>query len=232
MTLWARVILCLTFFSTISQVHAMFPGFNVGVQGGMVRLTGKHRFLNGAGQFGDFNAMGNGFGGGGYAGYVFEAGGGSTHLVIGVDAFMNMYSVSSTNTLTINSGAIQGNVNIAHKSSMGAGLIVGVLVNPRVVGYGGLSFENDKYKLSYTGLTFQPGFPQETYNKNSTAFLIRLGASLSLSKNFYAGLEFGFPITKKILVRNNLQAVNGVQYGYTYKPAEMRLLLRLGFRFG
>lgn len=224
----AKSLTILSVCAFTAPAYAMFPGINLGVQVGAIQLGGKHKYYTGSPTSGETLVNAKGGCGGAFAGFAFEIGG-PTKIVIGGDAYYNMNSVSSNNNLSVLNGPLEGTFSVSHTSTMGAGAIVGLLINPKIVAYVGPGFEMNKYTLSYTQLTYGT-VPQETYKLKSSGFVARLGAAMAMSKSFYVGLEYNFPITRKLKPRSDQVKINGANRGYTFKPIEHRLMIRLAFR--
>jgi len=222
----------------MSQAYALLPGFNLAVQVGGEKVSGKHRFYDGGGNFGETTPSKISYAAGGLLGYAFEIG--TSKMVVGFDLSYLMYGASMTGQLAIstgtdstgapNTGASQGNYNIKMKSSMGGSVMGGMLLNPRVIVYGKIGYETTKFSMTYSNLTYNT--QAETYSMTSKGMVPAIGGALLLNPRIYAGAELSFPMMKKLSPRNNQVAINGVQRGYTYRPVVIRLLFHLGFRLG
>lgn len=222
----------------MSPVHAIFPGFNLAVQLGGEKVSGKHRFFDGGGNFGETTPSKFSYAAGGLLGYAFELG--TSKTVIGFDVAYCMYGADMTGKLAIstgkdsngapNTGASQGDYSIKMKNSMGGSVMGGMLLNPRVIAYAKIGYEIIKFSMTYSNLTYNT--KSEVYSINSKGIVPSIGGALLLSPRVYAGAELSFPITKKLKPRDNLVPINGVQRGYTYRPSVIRVLFQLGLRLG
>jgi hypothetical protein len=225
---------------TPTRVYALFPGLNLAVQAGVVKLGGKHRFYDGGGNFGETPTSSLSYAAGGLLGYVLELG--TSKALVGFDVSYNKYGASSTGKLAIstgngsdgkpNTGVSQGNYTLKMLSSMGGSVMGGILLNPKVVVYAKAGYEIIKFSMAYSGLTFDTANSAQTYLVSSKGIVPSIGGALLLSPRVYIGAEYSFPMMQKLKPRDNQVAINGVQRGYSWRPIAHRVLIRLGIRFG
>ncbi|MEI8296353.1 MAG: hypothetical protein WCG04_07555, partial [Alphaproteobacteria bacterium] len=184
-----KLVLLVVLLSVTSstRVHALFPGFNIAVQGGGVKLAGKHNFFDAAGNVGLTSPTILSYAAGGLVGYAFELG--TSKSVVGFDVSYNMYGANTNGALTIdsgkdnagkpNTGANQGAYNIKMKNSMGASVMGGMLMNPRVIAYAKLGYEVIKFSMVYSKLTFDKN--EEAFSQSSKGIVPSVGGALLLS---------------------------------------------------
>jgi hypothetical protein len=203
---------------------ASFGGVYVGVHGGGVLLKGTHTYSNSSNQgvqkLNSFSYLG-----GAHAGYLSEMGG--TKAVVGIEAYYTMTGLKPKKDLQVDGGVLEGKVVVRHKSSMGAAVLTGVAVNPKVVMYIRAGFEKASFQMQYSQLTFQTPNSQ-AYNKSTTAIVPGAGILYKMSERITIAGEYQHPLYNKIAPRTDTVAP---LIGYIVNPVEHRITLKVSMTF-
>lgn len=203
---------------------ASFGGVYVGVHGGGVLLKGSHTYSNGSNQgvqkLNSFSYLG-----GAHAGYLSEVGG--SKAVVGIEGYYTMMGLKPKKDLIVDGGTLSGQVTIRHKSSMGAAILAGVAVNPKVVMYIRAGFEKANFQMQYSQLTFQTPNSQ-TYNKSATAIVPGAGVLYKVSERVTIAGEYHHPLYSKMTPRADTAAPF---IGYIVNPVEHRMVLKISMTF-
>lgn len=225
-----RFFLPLLMFSLASHTaDARMSGFYLGAHGGSGLLKGEHKYKNGeTGAEGKskINKMGILFGLN--AGYLRPFGNGRTFW--GGELYASMISGSVRKQLQTRGGTLDGSVNIQPTRVMGIAAIVGTMINPKIALYGRIGFESQKFKLTYTDLTFQ--IPtSETYQKSVSGIAPGAGGLYKLTPHISAGGELIVPLLSKIEPRKSTETKNGVKRGFEYTPSQYRVMAKVIYHF-
>ncbi len=203
---------------------ASFGGAYVGVHGGGVLLKGTHTYSNSSNQgVQKLNAFS--YLGGAHAGYLSEMGG--SKAVVGIEAYYTITGLKPKKDLIVDGGTLDGQVTVRHKSSMGAAVLTGVAVNPKVVMYIRAGFERASFQMQYSQLKFQSPNSQ-TYSKSTTAIVPGAGILYKMSERITIAGEYQHPLYNKIAPRTDTVAP---LIGYIVNPVEHRVTLKVSMTF-
>ena len=127
---------------------AGFTGFYVGGVAGPALLEGTHQYTNGTSQAaGKQKVRAFSYIAGLNGGYIRQMG--DSMLVVGAELYGLFCGSHASTDLQMPSGTIDGKVSIRHKMAMGASIIIGGVMNPKVLVYTRLGLEVDKFELKY-----------------------------------------------------------------------------------
>jgi opacity protein-like surface antigen len=211
-----------------SAANAGFGGFYVGGQLGLALMQGTHTYTNGGTTPGTQKAKAFGYLGGLNAGYLRQPG--DSNVILGGELYFLLAGPKASKDLQIPGGPIEGKANLSHKYAMGGALILGTLMNPKVMVYGKLAYEFDKFDLKYTGLTFQAPNSQD-FKKTTTGFVPGAGLLYKVNTSLLVGGEYGYAMMKKMQPRKDSVAINGVQRGFMFTPSEHRITAKVIYLF-
>ncbi|MBY0280768.1 MAG: hypothetical protein K2W94_01265 [Alphaproteobacteria bacterium] len=215
--------------ASITVASANFTGFYAGGTIGAAMLQGTHQYSNGtttpAGKQ-KVNALG--YLAGGNVGYLRQMG--DSKLVLGGEAFATLAGPNAKKDLQMPDGPIEGKANIRHKMFMGAAVIIGAVMNPKVMMYTKLAYEMDKFELQYTGLTFGT-VANEKFTKSVRGIVPSVGALCKITNSFLIGAEYSYALIEKLAPRSDATVINGAQRGFTYSPTEHRLAAKIVYLF-
>jgi opacity protein-like surface antigen len=219
-----------TTLASLSSVSATaLTGFYLGGNLGGALLRGTHRYTKVG--VGEGNTQLNAFGltYGIHAGYIMELG--NSRNIVGVEAAYLRTTVKPAKNLFVQGGPVDGRFRIQHIGSMIFSVLIGKMLNPKVAIYGKIGYEIGKFQFDYTSLTFGTQ-PNATYKKTAQTIVPGIGGSYAFSQHFLIGVEYNFAgFFKKIIPRPSNQVINGAQVGYSFKPSEHRLMVKLSYKF-
>lgn len=203
---------------TTTSGLAYVKGLYIGAQVGGSKASGNHEFRTPGNQDKESLKAIGGLGGI-VAGYVQEIG--TSRMVVGGEVYFNGH-FSSDKIKLKTGGVIRGDGTVKHTSSMGAAVMGGMLINPKLLGYARIGFESAKFSFNYTN-------PADDVSKSTTAIVPGAGASWQYSERVCIGGEYQYASFKKITPRNI--GDKGIQRGFTVKPTEHRVLVKLTYNF-
>lgn len=225
--------LLLTMFSLmgagITNASADFTGLYVGGNVGVAMLQGTHQYSNGtSAPAGKQKVNALGYLAGANFGYIKQMG--DSKLVMGGEIFGDMAGPSAKKDLQIPDGSIEGKVNFKHKMILGGGIILGGVMNPKVLVYTKLAYEMNKFELKYTNLTYGT-VPMEKYTKSIRGIVPSAGVLYKLTNSLLVGGEYSYALMAKLEPRKDKTVINGAQRGYSYTPTEHRLTVKFAYLF-
>ena len=196
---------------------ASFGGVYVGVHGGGALLKGTHTYSKNSNQgvqkLNSFSYLG-----GAHAGYLSEMG--ETKAVVGVEAYYTITGLKPKKDLQVDGGILDGKVVVRHKSSMGAAVLTGVAVNPKVVMYIRAGFEKASFQMQSPN--------SQAYSKSTTAIVPGAGILYKMSERITIAGEYQHPLYNKIAPRTDTVAP---LIGYIVNPVEHRVTLKVSMTF-
>ena len=215
--------------ASIGCASASFTGFYAGGSLGAAMLQGTHQYTNGtSAPAGKQKVNALGYLVAANLGYIRQMG--DSKLVLGGEAFGGMVSPSAKKDLQMPNGSIEGTVNIRHKMFMGAAVIVGAVMNPKVMVYGKLAYEMNKFELQYKSLTYGT-VTSEKFTKSVRGIVPSLGALYKVSNSLLVGGEYSYSLIGKLDPRKDKTVINGAQRGYSYSPVEHRIVAKVAYLF-
>lgn len=151
-------------------------------------------------------------------GYLMEIG--DTKNIVGVMIYGDQFkTLPVMRPLSIMNGPTVGQVAISRMKEQGVGLIVGKLINPKVLVYAALYRANATFRLAYTALTFPPAASQ-TYTPKYKVNVPGIGGVYQVAKNLAVGAEYMYyGLFNKMTLRSDSFAT------FVYKPFEHRIRL-------
>lgn len=223
----------LTMFSlmgaSINTASAEFTGLYAGGNVGVAMLQGTHQYNNGTSSpAGKQKVNALGYLAGANFGYLKQMG--NSKLVVGGEVFGDLAGPSAKKDLQIPDGSIEGKVNIRHKMILGAGLILGGVMNPKVLVYTKVAYEMDKFELKYTNLTYGT-VPTEKFTKSVRGIVPSAGVLYKVTNSLLVGGEYSYALMAKLEPRKDATVINGAQRGYNYTPTEQRLTVKFAYLF-
>ncbi|NBT84987.1 MAG: hypothetical protein EBT45_00555 [Alphaproteobacteria bacterium] len=215
--------------ASITAASANFTGFYAGGTVGAAMLQGTHEYSNGTSSpAGKQKVNAIGYLAGGNLGYIKQMG--DSKLVLGGEAYAAMAGPNAKKDLQIPNGPIEGKANISHKMILGAGIIIGAVMNPKVMMYTKLAYEMNKFELKYTNLTYGT-VPSEKFTKSIRGIVPSLGALCKVSNSLLVGAEYSYALMGKLEPRKDTTVINGAQRGYSYTPTEHRVVAKIVYLF-
>ena len=209
---------------SITATHARFHGLYIGANAGVTLLKGDHKYTNASPKegkvlFGDMSYI---LGlQGGYMHYLADS-----KIVIGVELGFSILGLNVTKDLKVDGGPVEGKVNIRNRYKFGLALFAGMAINPKVMMYAKLGYENNKFDLNYTHLTFQtPSY--EKYSVSLRGLVPGAGLYYKLSPVLFVGAEYNYSLMKKTQPRSDTTALNGARRGYIFSPIQHRLVVKI-----
>jgi hypothetical protein len=227
-------ILGVVLFWIMMIVHpgqAAFEGFRVGGILGMQLLAGRHWYTGTPSPRTDMVQRLSSLSGlyGVHAGYLAELG--NSKVVVGGEVYAFIpQATPKINLALFNNGAnspVEGTVTVNHNRSIGFVATVGMMFNPKILGYLSAGIELAKFRFTYAfnSLVSPPLPSQQILNHTFKAINIALGGSYKFGPHFLVGLEISSPFFKRF--KANMTAPRA----YHYKPVERRMMIKLTYLF-
>lgn len=214
--------------------NAAFGGFRIGGILGVQHLAGRHWYdgnstpTNNVDNVHRLSALSGMYGAS--AGYLFEIM--PAKFVIGGEVYAIIPQANPSVTLQPVNGVIEGTVKIQHTRSIGFGLIVGMMINPKFMAYVNAGLENAMFQFTYgfpkpvvtpTGANFT--LPNQTIRHMYKGIVAAIGGSYKIGPHFLIGLEIASPFYKRFKIRTEPPRA------YQYKPVERRVVLKFTYLF-
>ena len=133
--------------------------------------------------------------------------------------------------LSVTGGTKEGLFSVSRKMTVGAAAGGGVFINPMVGFYGKIGYEQTAFDFSYTQLTYGTN-TSESFSKKSAGVNFGGGLLYKATESVFLGAEYTYAMGKKIRIRSSDSAINGARRGYSFKPGEHRLMLKVSYMFG
>lgn len=209
--------------ATLSNPAQAYTGFYLGGNLGGNWLRGNHNLTINGGTPDAKRISKISFIGGVHIGYTTEI---SDKIIIGAEV-AGLIITGGQKSILNNGPANIGTVEIKHKRSINAGVILGKLLNPRVLIYTkfGADFGNFEVRYQQTSL-----FPVSSKKYNKIAIMPALGMKYAFNAHFMVGGEYQYLGTYAKLVPLNT-TVGGNSFYASYKPAAHRLTLSMSYMF-
>lgn len=225
--------LLLTMFSLmgagIISASAEFTGLYAGGNVGIALLGGTHQYSNGTSALAGKQKVNTlGYLAGANFGYLRQMG--DSKLVLGGEIFGDLAGPNAKKDLQIADGPIEGKVNVSHKMILGGGIILGGVMNPKVLVYTKLAYEMNKFELKYTNLTYG-SVPTEKHTKSVRGIVPSAGVLYKVTNSLLVGGEYSYALMAKLEPRKDSTVINGAQRGYNYTPTEHRVTVKFVYLF-
>jgi hypothetical protein len=223
-----RQLLLATIAGFISCSAHAFSGFYAGGELGVAYTSGDNTYRDPFDKDEEtFSALG--FLWGGHVGYVHEIG--QSRTVIGVELYLNSHAANVKEDLKGgNPKAKVGTFEAERIRSIGAGLIIGKLLNPKVLGYVKIALERANFEVTYKNRNVAKS--TEVFKKNLNGLVPFVGIKYSLKESifrkgdrFLIGAEYGYAgFFGKI--KNDASTAN---HSYTYDQTEHRIFFKFSY---
>lgn len=213
--------------SCFSDAQARFKGFYVGPHFAVTFLTGEHRYISNLGGEGFDKVRQFGFGLGLHFGGGLMFG---NRMYFGGEFQMTTGSTSNSKNLVAEGGPIEGKVDIKRKNNLNFALIAGYTINPKMLAYARFAIDSSHYEFNYTNLSFGNS-RQLQYKKKFMAISPGAGVRYLLTKNLFLGIEYQLAFPKRFTPRSVGQLVSGAQRGFSFRPMENRIFLKISYLF-
>ena len=214
---------------TTSQVKGSlyFSGLYASVGAGGILTKGKHKLINP--NAGPSESKLSNFGGGAsfHIGYVTEKG--ASTVMLGGEIYAMKFFNNIRKSIALPSGDFQGNVRIQHNLGYGAALILGKLINPKIMVYGKLAFEMSSIMYKYNELRFGTSSTWDT-KKSYRKFIPGAGFRYAMSDHFHIGAEYSVAPLGKVLVRSDSYPINGAARKIESKIIDNRFLVTFTYQ--
>jgi opacity protein-like surface antigen len=220
-------IICLLALAA-SGACASTQGFFVSGNVGGVFQSGNHVYISDSGREGKQNLKSFGAAAGASVGYLHETAG--AKLIFGGEVFGAITTLNAKKDLHVKDGVLEGKVGIKPKNFFGAAILAGMPINPRVILYGRLGYEFNRFAFDYSNLTFQTP-TVEKYNKTLKGLAPGAGALYKLTDKLIFGAEYVFSLEGKVKLRDDKAPINGAKRGYVFSGHAQRLMARLIYVF-
>jgi opacity protein-like surface antigen len=210
-------------------VSSLSAGFYAGGSLGLGLFTGDHKYTIPATGEGITHVKGIGPLIGAHGGYTHLIGGGITF--VGAELFGLMGTGNATGDVKVTGGPLNGKVKARRKITLGAAVLAGTFINPKVGLYAKIGFERNSYKFEYRELTFQTP-NTENRSKSTLGFAPGAGVIFRLAPSVAIAAEYTYAMGKKMIIRSDTTASQGATRGFFFTPSEQRLLVKLSYMFG
>lgn len=207
----------------ITSVYAAPAGFFVGGMLGVTSLKGEHTYttvdgsgvskLNKVAPHGGLNL-----------GYLMSMQDGK--VCVGAEVYGLTGGPSVSKDLFIKGGPIEGRFNVANKGIMGASIITGMMLNPRLMGYARVGYEINSFEFKYTEMTFESP-NNKTYKKKVSGLAPGGGVLFRVTSQLSVMVDATVPVLSKVTVRS--KDTNG--RSMEYSPAVQRVTCRVIYAF-
>lgn len=215
----------LSTFVTVGAAHASMAGFFVSGNAGAGLIEGEHKFKDSStGQEGirKVNKMGYHVGPG--LGYLMAMDDGKFY--VGGELYYWLMSGSVRKELQTKTGPVEGTFAIQPKRTIGAAILMGTMINPKVMMYAKVGYESQSFEFTYDDLTFQS--PKSVkYTKSLTGAAPGAGILYRLSTRTSVGLELTMPMLAKAEIRKP----DGSKRGFEYTPNQKRITAKVIYSF-
>lgn len=153
-----------------------------------------------------------------HAGYLTEIGNSKT--MVGGELFLNGSSAKKDGKLGVDGQAVVGTMNLKRSFGYGLALIVGKLVNPKVMVFARAAYEMDRYTIDLKPNVGQSQSVKKTY----AGFVPGVGVDYKVSPNVIVGLGYdyaGLFGNKTVAEQGNVKV--------QVNPTEHRLMAKVSF---
>jgi len=153
-----------------------------------------------------------------HAGYLTEIG--SSKTMVGGEIYLNGSSAKKEGNVGINGGNVAGTVNLKRSLGYGLALIVGKLVNPKVMIYARAAYEASRYNIDLK----LDGAQSQSIKKTYTGFVPGVGFDYKVTPNIVVGLGYdyaGLFGNKDVYQNGNVKV--------QVNPAEHRIMAKVSF---
>lgn len=209
--------------ATVTPLTAAPSGFFVGGVLGATALKGEHTYTTQAGP--GVNKLNKVSPQGGLnAGYLISMQDGK--MCMGAEIYALMGGPSIKKDLATKGGPIEGRYNVATKGTVGAAIITGMMLNPRLMAYVRLGYEMNSFEFKYSELTFESP-NNKTYKKKVSGVAPGGGVLFRITPQLSVMLDATIPVLSKTTVR--AKDTNG--RSMEYSPAMQRVTGRVIYAF-
>lgn len=209
--------------ATLSTSAQAYTGFYLGGNLGGNWLRGNHSLTTNGGTPDVKRISKISFLGGLHIGYTTEI---SDKIIIGAE-IAGLLITGGQNRILNNGPANIGTVEIKHKRSINAGIILGKLLNPRVLIYTKFGADFGNFEVRYRKTTL---FPVSSKKYNKIAVTPALGIKYAFNQHFMVGGEYQYLGTYPKIVPIDT-TVGGNTFYASYKPTAHRLTLSMSYMF-
>lgn len=210
-------------FAYAAPLAAAPSGFFLGGLLGATALKGEHTYtVSGDPSVGKISKMSPHAGID--AGYLISMSDGKA--CIGAEVYATVGGPVVKKTLMLKTGVVQGQYSIASKNVMGAAIITGMMLNPRLMGYARVGYEMQSYEFKYTELTFESP-NSKTYKKRATGLAPGGGLLFRVNQQLSVMVDATVPVMPKITIR----AKDSNDRSMEYSPAMQRITCRVIYTF-
>lgn len=212
---------------SISQASLYFSGFYGSVGVGAIWVKGKHTFADPATGKGQSKPNTAGAAGSFHLGYMTEIK--TSTVMVGGEIYYMQPSFNYKMQLIPDGFPRQGAGRIQRKGTYGVSLIAGVLINPKIVVYGKLSYDIAPTQFKYSDLSFGTN-RNITYKHNYKTVVPGFGFRYAIADRFHIGAEYNLAVLGKYDVRKADSAQFGAVRGIETKLTEQRIMLTFTYQ--
>lgn len=158
--------------------------------------------------------------------------------VIGSEFYCNFNNGVIIKDLKVNNRASEGKISIRQPYTIGIAGTAGYYIHPRVLLYGRIGLEINKFINEYYNLMFVgASYPynqspiKERYNFSLRGVVPGCGIKFSTLKNIDLSLEYTYSMMQKIQLRSDEYTINSVNRGYLFQPNQHRFMVKLSYFF-
>jgi opacity protein-like surface antigen len=211
---------------TLGAAHASsMTGFFVSGNAGAMLIEGEHTLKNSStGQEGSRKVNKMGYHAGPGLGYLMAMGDGKFY--VGGELYYWLMSGSVRKELQTKTGPVEGTFTIQPKHAMGAAVLMGTMINPKVMMYARVGYESQSFDFKYDDLTFQSP-TNVKYSKSVTGVAPGAGILYRLSTSTSVGIELVMPMLAKAEVRKP----DNSKRGFAYTPSQKRITAKVIYSF-
>lgn len=152
-----------------------------------------------------------------HAGYLTEIG--SSKTMVGGDIYLNGSSAKKEGNVGVDGQIVAGSMNVKRSLGYGIALIIGKLVNPKVMIYGRAAYEMNRYNLD-----LNLGAQSQSVKKTYGGFVPGVGVDYKLTPNVIVGLGYdyaGLFGNKTVYEQGNVKI--------QVNPTEHRIMAKVAF---
>lgn len=213
--------LCIaTTISCATPVMAAPSGFFLGGLLGATALKGEHTFTIGSEPgVSKINKMAPHFGLN--TGYLMSITDGKA--CVGAEIY-GIFGGPVSKKQLISGGLSYGMYSVQVKSIMGASIITGMMLNPKLMGYARVGYEMETFNFKYSDLTFGPDL---NYKKKIAGLAPGGGMLIRITPQLSVMVDATIPVVAKVTVQNADAAGRKMEY----QPNMQRITCRVIYAF-
>ena len=195
---------------------------------GAVRLSGEHKYQDQLGETVPKSVSAFSSAAGVHGGGLFSVG---TRILLGFEVSLGSAFSNANMSIEDSNGGLSGQLTVKRGSNIGFAIVLGIPLNPKVLGYAKLGLDVTSYELNYSALNFG-NKTALTYKKSMSSIVPAVGVLYFITKNISLGLEYQPALLyKKFMPRRITENVFGAYRGFIFRPREHRVFIKANYHF-